>query len=210
MLWRDVHLYETADTSFPNGLTRTMLVLPTCVLMLANLAGAVTSITSPHHKSKKRLKTILNLNKLVEVLLIVYYFGRLTLFPPKAMLREVYVANILHSVFFLMQCQSCTRLNWDDSLVMDGTTNKPATEIPAASATASPPSPLSASPPQAPPRGRNPYPAYYGATSGNNNGNDILYDAQQQQQQQQQQGGAYYTNDHVSSDKNRNDGGYRY
>lgn len=111
LLWRDVHLYEVADTTL-KGLTRLMVVTPLCALFLANLAGVVASVTSPSHSAKKRLKAILNLDKLVEALLICYNFIRLTILPAQYIPREVYIANTLHSVFFLLQSQAFTRVTW--------------------------------------------------------------------------------------------------
>jgi hypothetical protein len=111
LLWRDVHLYEVADTTL-TGMSRLLVVTPLCALFLANLAGVVASITSPSHSAKKRLKAILNLDKLVEALLIGYNFMRLTVWPAKYIPREVYIANTLHSVFFLLQSQAFTRVTW--------------------------------------------------------------------------------------------------
>jgi hypothetical protein len=111
LLWRDVHLYEVADSTL-KGFTRLIVVTPLCVLFLANLAGVVASLTSPGHSAKKRLKAILNLDKLVEAFLICYNFIRLTVWPSKYAPREVYIANTLHSVFFLLQSQAFTRVTW--------------------------------------------------------------------------------------------------
>lgn len=112
LLWRDVHLYEVADATH-KGLVRILLVVPLISLFLANLAGVVASFTSPSHSLKKRMKAILNLDKLVECLLMVYYFFRLTLLPSKTTPREQYIANTLHSVFFLFHTQAFTKLSWD-------------------------------------------------------------------------------------------------
>jgi hypothetical protein len=111
LLWRDVHLYEVADTTL-TGVVRLLVVTPLCALFLANLAGVVASLTSPGHSAKKRLKAILNLDKVVEAILICYNFIRLTVWPAKYAPREVFIANILHSVFFLLQSQAFTRVTW--------------------------------------------------------------------------------------------------
>jgi hypothetical protein len=111
LMWRDVHLYEVADQTY-KGLFRLVTVIPLVLLFISNLAGAVTSITSPSHSAKKRLKAILNLDKLVEMLIIVFNFGRLTIFPSQYTPREIYIANTLHSVFFILQSQAFTRLTW--------------------------------------------------------------------------------------------------
>jgi hypothetical protein len=70
--------------------------------------------TSPSHAAKKRLKAILNLDKILEALLIVYCLLRLTIAPSKYTPRELYVASTFHSVFFIAQCQTFTRLSWDE------------------------------------------------------------------------------------------------
>jgi hypothetical protein len=98
------------------------VVVPLCLLFLANLAGVVASFTSSQHSAKKRLKAILNLDKLVECLLILHNFLRLTLVPSKYIPREVYIASTLHSVFFILQAQAFTRVNWDQVGVADSNT----------------------------------------------------------------------------------------
>jgi hypothetical protein len=100
-----------ADQTY-KGLLRLVTVIPLLLLFISNLAGAVASITSPSHSAKKRLKAILNLDKLVEMLIILFNFGRLTLFPSQYTPREIYIANTLHSVFFILQSQAFTRLTW--------------------------------------------------------------------------------------------------
>ena len=117
LMWRDIHLYEIADQS-RTGIARLVLVVPLTLLFVANLAGAVASITSPSHSAKRRLKGILNLDKLLEVLLIVFYLIRLTIAPSKYTPREIFISNILHSVFFIIQSQAFTKLSWDESAGM--------------------------------------------------------------------------------------------
>lgn len=113
LLWRNVHLYEVADQT-TKGLRRLFLVTPMIVLFLGNLMGVVASLSTPGHAAKRRLKAILNLDKLVEAILIVYAFGRLTIAPSKYVPREIFITNILHSFLFLLQCQAFTRLSWDE------------------------------------------------------------------------------------------------
>ncbi len=111
LMWRNVHFYELADQSF-HGVVRLIFVVPLIALFVANMAGVVVSITSPSHSANKRLKAILNLDKVIEALLMVYYLLRLTVIPTVSVSREVYIANILHSVIFILQCQAFTRLSW--------------------------------------------------------------------------------------------------
>ena len=114
LMFRNIHLYEVADQTH-KGLVRIFCVVPLAFLFIANLAGVVSSLTSPSHSAKKRLKAILNLDKFLELCLIVFYFVRLTFLPSKYTPREMYIANTFHSLFFLIQCQAFTRLSWDES-----------------------------------------------------------------------------------------------
>jgi hypothetical protein len=114
LMMRNVHLYEVADRTM-TGLGRFLAVTPLALLFVANMAGAVASLTSPSHSAKKRLKAILNLDKLLEALLILHSFARLTVLPPPMDTpRESYIANLFHSAFFILQCQTFTRLSWDE------------------------------------------------------------------------------------------------
>lgn len=113
LMWRNMHLHERASNIASAGL-RLCFTLPMMTLFLLNLIGVISSLAATSHATKKRLKSILNLDKLVEVLLIGYAILRLTLFPSKTVPREIYVGGILHSVVFLLQCQAFTRFSWDD------------------------------------------------------------------------------------------------
>lgn len=111
LMWRSVHHYEMADASF-KGVQRLLLVVPTVALFIGNMAGCVASITSPSHGAKKRMKAILNLNKVVELLLFLYNVVRLTIFPSKFVQREIYVGRTLSNFIFMVQCQLFTRVTW--------------------------------------------------------------------------------------------------
>ena len=114
LMWRDIHLIEAADSSL-KGLLRTLTVLPLVTLFMGNLAGVIISFTaSVNHGGKKRLKAILNLDKMAEIVLIGWNFLRLTVMPSKYVAREIHVAGIIHSIFFIIQCQAFTRVNWDE------------------------------------------------------------------------------------------------
>jgi hypothetical protein len=151
------------------GLFRTVLVVPLALLFLANLAGVVASLSmaassmAASHNTKKKLKAILNLDKLVEVALIAVAFVRFTIFPSPTTPREVYVGNIFHSVVFLLQCQGVTRLSWDDSTTT-ATSNIEATE-------------------QQPPALHENEPFDSGFNDYNDNGNVNLWNSYQGQQQ---------------------------
>mmetsp|Transcript_57650 Transcript_57650/g.172004 ORF Transcript_57650/g.172004 Transcript_57650/m.172004 type:complete len:179 (+) Transcript_57650:724-1260(+) len=110
-MWRSVHHYEMADASF-KGVQRLLFVVPTVALFIGNMAGCVASVTSPSHSAKKRMKAILNLNKLIELLLFIYNVVRLTIFPSKFVQREIYVGRTLSNFIFMVQCQLFTRVTW--------------------------------------------------------------------------------------------------
>ena len=114
LMWRDIHLFEMADNAL-KGFLRTLIVGPLTVLFMANLAGVIISFTSSlSHAGKKRLKAILNLDKVVEIVLLSWNMIRLTVIPSKLVPREIYVASMIHNIFFLIQCQAFTRVNWDE------------------------------------------------------------------------------------------------
>jgi hypothetical protein len=117
LMWRDVYLFDVADQfikgSFRKGLVRCILTS----VFIGNLAGVVISVTSPAgHSTKNRLKAILNLDKVVETGLLLWNFGRVTLFPSKYVPREIFIAGIMHSIFFVIQCQAFTRVTWDEKV----------------------------------------------------------------------------------------------
>lgn len=114
LMWRNVHLYEVADQTVRGGLRRLVLVVPLVLLFFGNLMGVVASLSTPGHAAKRRLKAVLNMDKLVETLLILYSFGRLTVAPSPHVNREIHIANIFHSILFILQCQAFTRLSWDE------------------------------------------------------------------------------------------------
>lgn len=123
LMWRSVHHFELADQSFRKSSKRLFLVVPTMVLFIGNMAGCVASISSRTLKAKKRMKAILNLNKLVELLLFIYNIIRLAFFANNKLVpREVYVGRTLTNFMFIVQCQLFTRVTWDAAQANQGTT----------------------------------------------------------------------------------------
>jgi hypothetical protein len=114
LMWRDIYLFEVTDQSIKGSLRKMLTRGFLTTVFLGNLAGVVTSVTSQGHSAKNRLKAILNLDKVVETVLLIWNLGRVTLVPSKFVPREIFVAGILHSVFFLIQCQAFTRVTWDE------------------------------------------------------------------------------------------------
>eukprot|EP00535_Pseudo-nitzschia_heimii_P004860 CAMPEP_0197186418 /NCGR_PEP_ID=MMETSP1423-20130617/13882_1 /TAXON_ID=476441 /ORGANISM="Pseudo-nitzschia heimii, Strain UNC1101" /LENGTH=325 /DNA_ID=CAMNT_0042637733 /DNA_START=72 /DNA_END=1049 /DNA_ORIENTATION=+ len=114
LMWRDIYLFEVTDQSIKGSLYKNIYRGILTTVFLGNLAGVVTSLTSQGHSAKNRLKAILNLDKVIETALLVWNLGRVTLFPSKFIPREIFVAGILHSCFFLIQCQAFTRVAWDE------------------------------------------------------------------------------------------------
>jgi len=112
LVWRSVHHYELADKCW-KGNTRLALVIPPVALFIGNLAGCVSSLTGPKNVTKKRLKAILNLDKLVEAVLLVYNVLRLTVYPSKYTPREIYVGRLFHNFLYIISCQMFTKVTWD-------------------------------------------------------------------------------------------------
>mmetsp|Transcript_6007 Transcript_6007/g.14228 ORF Transcript_6007/g.14228 Transcript_6007/m.14228 type:complete len:301 (-) Transcript_6007:1737-2639(-) len=116
LMWRDLHLMEIVDNT-TKGSVKSFLFGMLCVVFLGNLAGACSAVTGTSgHKSTKRFKAILNVDKLVEIVLLCWYFLRLSIIPNKHVPREIYIASVCHCIFFIIQCQSFTRISWDDKL----------------------------------------------------------------------------------------------
>ncbi len=116
LMWRSVHHYELADQSF-KGTIRLMMVFPTVLLFLGNMIGCVASLMSSSsanasRNAKKRMKAVLNLNKLVELCLITYNVFRLIFFPSKYIVKEIYVGRTLTNFLFIVQCQLFTKVTW--------------------------------------------------------------------------------------------------
>jgi len=120
LMWRSVHHYELADGSFQNSamIGRLIMVFPPVILFIANMAGCVGSIMSSGHLGKKRMKAILNLNKLMEITLMAYNVLCLLIrTPTKLIPREIYVGRILSNFLFLVQCQLFTKVSWNSGSV---------------------------------------------------------------------------------------------
>lgn len=115
LMWRSVHHYELADQSF-KGKVRLIMVFPTICVFLFNMIGCVASLmsssTNASRNAKKRMKAVLNLNKLVELCLIFYNVMRLIFFPSKYVMREIYVSRTLTNFLFIIQCQLFTKVTW--------------------------------------------------------------------------------------------------
>ena len=116
LMWRNMTLFDIADQSIKGPLARRVVRTIVTVMFVGNLAGAVASFTSPSHSAKRRMKMILNGDKFVEIVLLLWYFLRLTILPSELVPREVIFAGAFHSLFFLLQAQAFTRLTWDENI----------------------------------------------------------------------------------------------
>ena len=117
LMWRSVHHYEMADLAYQSMPTkRLLMVLPCVILFLGNMAGCVGSIMSHGALGKKRMKGILNLNKLMEITLMGYNVMRLVLVPSKLVPREIFVGRTLSNFLFLVQCQLFTKVTWNSMM----------------------------------------------------------------------------------------------
>jgi len=114
LLTRSIHHFELADAGF-KGATRLFFVLPTVLLFVGNLSGVVVGALASVKgtgSTKRRLKAILNLNKLVEVLCMVYNVIRMAAVPSEYVPREMYVARTVTNFMFLSFCQVYTKVTW--------------------------------------------------------------------------------------------------
>ena len=144
-MWRILHLYESVtghinmyavpSSSSSSSFSRTtaqslathlwtfrpvsILSVPLLLLFLSNMMATITLVvsTETNHSTKKRLKAILNMNKLVEVMVIAYTFIRLTIVPSPYVTKEIYIGRILHSILFIIQGQAYTRFSWDSEAI---------------------------------------------------------------------------------------------
>jgi len=120
LMWRSVHHFELSDQAFQKSARRMLLVVPTVLLFIGNMAGCVASVTSRTTRAKKRMKAILNLNKLVELVLFLYNVVRLAVWSNKFVPREIYVGRAITNFMFLVQCQLFTRVTWDAAKANQG------------------------------------------------------------------------------------------
>jgi hypothetical protein len=134
-MWRILHLYEnvsggsnsitiaTTQSFTPNSLLKlrptSLLSVPLLLLFMSNMIATITLVISSetNHTTKKRLKAILNMNKFVEVIVIIYTFARLTIIPSPYVTKEIYIGRILHAILFIIQGQAYTRFSWDSESI---------------------------------------------------------------------------------------------
>jgi hypothetical protein len=116
LMWRSVMLYELAD-GVKTSVWRVLVVTPPVILFIGNMLGCVMAIMTvasvPHSTTKKRLKALLNMNKLLELVMFVYNFIRLTIWPNQYIPKELYVGRIIHNVLYTVASQTFTKVTWD-------------------------------------------------------------------------------------------------
>jgi len=112
LMWRAMAHYEMVDV--PSMVWRQVAVIPPAILFVANMLGFVLTITTPSalRSTKLKFKALLNMNKLVEIILIVYYFLRLTILPNPFVQKEIYVGKMLYCVMYLTFSQALTKVSW--------------------------------------------------------------------------------------------------
>jgi hypothetical protein len=97
-----------------------IVVTPLVVLFLGEMMGAILGLTgglgmgggNASQSTKRRLKGVLNLHKIVELSMIIYNVFRLAIWPSRYVMREVYIGRTIANFFFLMQAQLYTKLSW--------------------------------------------------------------------------------------------------
>lgn len=111
---RATHLYELAD-QISGTLRRYLVTLPVVGLLCANLVGVLLSLVqsfSRNSRLKTRLKAILTLNGLAEVVMVGYNSIRLVLGNDKWTPREAYVGRIFTSIWILTICFAFSTSRW--------------------------------------------------------------------------------------------------
>jgi len=109
LVWRGISHYEIADKiSGPLRIPAVMIAFLVCI---TNLAGFVVSMSGSNNKT--RLKIVINNNKVVEFVELVFNAWVL-LFQPNANknVREESLVKTFTNVFFLMQLQLYTKATW--------------------------------------------------------------------------------------------------
>jgi hypothetical protein len=140
LLWRDFYFYERA-CNVTNLVLQYIARGVVAMLILGNGLGVLVSMSASsaatassagtggaggggsHRQSKKRLKALLNVHKLVELVSAAWCFIRLFILVPSdgggnsvaVPPREHYIGGLFHSFFFLLQCQAFTKFSWDES-----------------------------------------------------------------------------------------------
>lgn len=114
---RATHLYELAD-QISGAFRRALIVLPVVGLLCANLVGVLLSLVqsfSRNSRIKTRLKAILTINGLAELLQVAFNSARLVLGNDRFTPREAYVGRIFTSVWILTICYAFSTSRWDSS-----------------------------------------------------------------------------------------------
>lgn len=118
---RATHLYELAD-QVSGALRRYLVTIPVVGLLCANLVGVLLSLVqsfSRNSRLKTRLKAILTLNGLAEVVMVAYNSVRLVLGNDKWTPREAYVGRIFTSIWILTICFAFSTSRWCVVRVLD-------------------------------------------------------------------------------------------
>lgn len=113
---RATHLYELAD-QISGAFKRYLVTIPVVGLLCANLVGVLLSLVqsfSRNSRLKTRLKAILTINGLAEVLQVGYNSFRLVLGNDKWTPREAYVGRIFTSIWVLTIVYAFSTSRWDN------------------------------------------------------------------------------------------------
>lgn len=115
---RSTHHYEMAD-QVTGWLPRLFATVPAAVVLLFNLLGVLLSLVHSFKRNsrlKARLKAIVALNGLSELVLMLYNTTRLVVGDKwGATPREAYVGRLIVSVWFLGLTYSFTTSRWESS-----------------------------------------------------------------------------------------------
>jgi len=118
LIMRSLHHFELTDKMFKKSPLRPFFIFPTIILFLSNMAGFVAAFSTPSSKTKRRMKAVINLNKLFELCQFLYCICRIIIFPNKYVERDIYVGRSLGHFIILAQCQLMTKVAWGISQVI--------------------------------------------------------------------------------------------
>jgi hypothetical protein len=111
LIWRSFASYELAD-QFESGAFKLVSVLPTVLILCANLMGFVVNVMKPFN-FKNYLKFILALNIIRECFELLYNTVNLVVQTSTSIIpREVYLGRFFMNVWWLTLCVTFSKSRW--------------------------------------------------------------------------------------------------
>ena len=118
--WRSLGSFEMAD-NFQSDILRTICVIPSVVLLLANIGGFLLNASKPLN-FKNRLKFIIAMNIIREWVEMAYNIVNLII--SRTIPREVYFGRIFVNVWWSFLCLSYTKSRWVTAILVEQAAQK--------------------------------------------------------------------------------------